>query len=162
MACGLDRLRPNGKTKELARAAPAEAEGVVQEPLRIGDGTRPGPTLGKKTLPLLGGALVDEKGPREALLLRPKAQVLDVAPAEGSAEMPHEHHDRGALAEGFAQGVSVPEPGAAHRGVEELVLEFKGIHSEKHDLEPRLERRSPGDHARTHLQAIYRREYSSS
>ena len=60
-AQGPQSLQPDRWPEELGEGPPAEAEGPVESLLLVRDGTRLRPTLREELLPLLGGALVNEK-----------------------------------------------------------------------------------------------------
>ena len=94
----------DARSEELSGASAREAKARVELLLGVGDGTRLRPALVEEELPLLGGDHVHQENGRERVPESPLPQLRDVAPAEGSAEVPEEDDEIGLLREVVAQG----------------------------------------------------------
>ena len=91
---------------------------IRAETVLVGDGTRLRPPLGEEALAFLGGPEVDEQDRGEPGTTGSLAERLDVAAAEGSAEVPQEGQERG-LGEVLGQRGALEVP-AAHGAREQF------------------------------------------
>ena len=86
---------PHPRASNLAQRANAESESCIDLFVDIRDATRLWPTLGEEARTLFGCTHVHQENGWEVLPPRALTELLNVAAAERSAEMPKEDHQRG-------------------------------------------------------------------